>query len=183
MSAYYYVMASLPFLVFDAAPHVTLEKFLEFAEAQLSEPDWKILRQTALGNVDVKKKINPLFRRFQEWEISLRNRLALLRAEARKLEGGRFLRQAPLVVEAARVARAALEAADPLAAEETLDRGRFEFLSSLELGHQFDIEALIVYRLKLELLERKARLRSEAGQAEFGRLGAEIGAAIAEKQV
>ena len=65
------------------------------------------------------------------------------------------------------MAKEALGAGSPLAVEAALDRRRWSRLEELEAGTQFDLGRLVAYRLKLLLLERRARFRPESGRASF----------------
>ena len=51
----------------------------------------------------------------------------------------------------------------PVESELSLDRLRWERIEALSKGHYFDIDYLITYALKLQLLERWERINSEGG--------------------
>jgi hypothetical protein len=69
---------------------------------------------------------------------------------------------------------------NPLEAERLLNRARWQFLEELEVGHYFDVERLVIYSLKLQLLERIALHDQEKGREQFevvfGKLNEKIGA-------
>ena len=48
-----------------------------------------------------------------------------------------------------------------------MNRGRWQFLEDIELGHDFDLERLLVYSIKLQLLERRESLTVEKGEERF----------------
>ena len=76
------------------------------------------------------------------------------------------------------IAKAILALDSPRAADEELDRVRWRVLEELAFGHYFDVETLVVYLLKLRILERRARFDAAAGAALLDRLlaqGAERG--------
>ena len=78
----------------------------------------------------------------------------------------------------AEIARHLLALDSPLAADEELDRLRWRFLEELAFGHYFDLETLVIYRLKLRILERRARFDPATGAALLDRMlaqGAERG--------
>ena len=62
---------------------------------------------------------------------------------------------------------AAAAAPDPLEREKLIDRIRWRKLEELEAGHEFDFDALCVYRLKLEILGRYRRRSAETGRTNF----------------
>ncbi len=181
MASYFYFGASLPLLLYHEPPRVTLAGYLEAASRLLAGDDFKAVKEARLDNFETGKRVNPLFGRFREWEIALRNRLAALRAAARKEDGAAYLRRSRPVVEAERAARAAFEAADPLAAEEVLNRARWEILSSLGNRHRFNLEFFIVYALKLQLLERKALMTRAIGENRHAALEGDLDKELAEK--
>jgi hypothetical protein len=78
-----------------------------------------------------------------------------------------FLREAPFYAGLPAMVKEALNAGTPKAAEIALDRRRWSYLEELETGTQFGLGRLIVYRLKLLILERKDRFRPEAGIRPF----------------
>jgi len=71
---------------------------------------------------------------------------------------------------------------NPLEAESLLNRARWQFLEQLEVGHYFDVERLVVYSLKLQLLERIALYDREKGRERFeeifGKLNEQIRAGV-----
>ncbi len=64
-------------------------------------------------------------------------------------------------------------------AEEYLNRERWIFLEELEVGHFFDLEKLIVYSIRLQLLERKKFFSMEKGKEHFLEMYEQIETAIA----
>lgn len=174
MSSYYYLLAALPCLSYDGQAPLLLDEFLGFVQTQVDEHTLKIIKSSSLLNLDLRQRAHPFFRRYQLWEISLRHSLALLRAQALKREAEPYLRGLTLQTAAFSLARQAWQAADPLTAELILGRGRFQFLSDLEVGYQFSLVNLISYRLKLEILVRKDHFKEGLGQAKLIRLGQEL---------
>ena len=67
----------------------------------------------------------------------------------------------------AEIAREAAAQESPLAAEELLNRARWSFLDDLEVGCFFTIEKLIIYYLRLQILERKSLFNKEAGTERY----------------
>lgn len=93
-----------------------------------------------------------------EWanfEIALRNELARARARRKKIDPLKFVRlpDSP-VAHISHVAMAAYRSTSILEAEKILDQERWNFLESLALGHYFDFDFLLIYALKLKILER-----------------------------
>ena len=53
---------------------------------------------------------------------------------------------------------------DLLEAEKLLDRTSWQFLDELEQGHYYDLEFLMVYGLKLKILERHQEYATSKGR-------------------
>jgi len=59
----------------------------------------------------------------------------------------------------------AAQADNPLLVERRIDLARWEKLEELELQHYFDLQFLIVYYLKLQILNKWDSIRAEKGRA------------------
>ena len=132
-------------------------------------------------NVSAMKEL----RYWQRWDLSLRSDLAVLRAQALGWEIEPY-QETPRELKTFEVAREAMVQSSPYEAEEILDRARWEFLDQLEVGHYFDIEKLLVYLLKIRILERRARFTDNKGTESFektyNRIAADLGEALEIEQ-
>jgi len=61
----------------------------------------------------------------------------------------------------------ASKAGDPLIAEKLLAKAKWKKLDDLAVGHYFDFESLIIYAIKLKILERFKEIGSENGSKIF----------------
>ena len=61
------------------------------------------------------------------------------------------------------LAEQAFNADSPLMAEEILNKARWRYLDELEFGHYFDIEILVIFFIKLQILERISSFDAEVG--------------------
>lgn len=179
---YYALKASLPMLLFDAAPVMDSAAFLSHCAAFLAPDRLKFLRELtlsprALPVFDAGSAVPPSGQRktggdaaamekYAAWEICLRNTLARLRAAklGRDPEANtvKFAEYDPAAAAAAH--RVFDMNANPLDKEKALDRARWDFLSAMEWNHAFNFEALCLYRCKLLILEKWSARR--AGDAE-----------------
>jgi hypothetical protein len=164
LSQYYYTIASLPFLDFDSDPPVTQEEFLEACRKECSKKDFSLLKDISLVPPDSPCGWNPLVHGFYAWERSLRNELVLLRAKKMGIDPDAYIREGKEELEAVQAARSAFQNESPLGVEKVLNRARWMYLDYLETGHFFDLEKLIVYKLKLEILEQKAKADRDKGR-------------------
>ncbi len=167
---YYYLVASLPHLQFGAAPRLTPGEFLRRCAAQVSPAHYRILAEVKPFQTQPAKTGLALLDRWYERERALRNALASERAKRLGVTAAGHLRDFRPDPRLAEIARQLLALDSPLAADEALDRARWRFLEELAFGHYFDLEALVVYRLKLRILERRARFDPTVGAALLDRM-------------
>lgn len=164
MRQYYYLIASLPFLEFGIKPPILYRDFLAFSREQLSESDMKILKEATIEpSGDVKGVMSAL----KEWNIfdmTLRNEIARQRASKMSKEPEKYIRgenhQDPFLAQSAHWA---ISQESPIEAERFLDKIRWEKIEELARGHYFDMDFLITYALKLQILERWERINREGG--------------------
>ncbi|MFO8065628.1 MAG: DUF2764 family protein [Spirochaetota bacterium] len=175
MGQYYYTVATLPMLFFESDNYPTIEDFLEPCSRLMSRKDYELLVSAELLPDPTDLSSNPLLRKWYELEIALRNELARQRAAqlnreeqsyVRGVEDGEDLSGTLGLPE---VAREALTQESPLKAEMVLLRHRWGILDELEVTHHFDVEKLIIYYLKLQILWRKRNFNREDGTNVFER--------------
>ena len=176
---YFALKASLPMLLFDAAPPISSEEFLSRCEAFLAPDRMKFLRELTLSprelpdfekdfkraaipsKKDIRTDDTRVMQLYSRWEISLRNTLARLRAAKLGQDPeANVVKYAAFDSAADTVARNAFILTDPMEKEQALDRARWDFLDELEWSHAFNFEALCIYRCKLMILEKWAARRN-----------------------
>jgi len=180
LSEYYYLVASLGALRFDAPPAVGREEFLSRCREQMSDVDFRSVQAAGLYGQAEASRSSPVLRKWNRWETSLRNALVRLRAHELGWDAHPHLQEIEEELGPGEAAREALSAANPLEAERLLSRARWSYLDELEVGHFFDTERLVVYALKLLLLERMAAMGREPGLEEFQRVSEAVRAKIGE---
>lgn len=164
---YPYLIASLPMLHFLSKPPFSSERFLELCCPLIPERDGQVLRSLPHPEDYGDKNTQlPVIRQWIAFDTALTNELVKMRAARKRLEPGPYLRTAdseePLSLPAG---LAAILSASPLDAEEELDETRWKVLDELATGHYFDLEFLIIYALKLRILERWEKIHSADGTA------------------
>ncbi|MFH1519835.1 MAG: DUF2764 family protein [Candidatus Omnitrophota bacterium] len=159
MDKYYYFVAQLPFLTFDEPSSIDQGQFLAEAKKWLSNKDFSILAQVSINDFYSKDQDPEVLKTYKDFELALREALASLRKlntnQELKLSAGLSLN---------------LAEGNPLEAEVKLLSLRWQFIENLESGHIFDLEALILYFLKLQILRRLFTFNKEAGTAVFDKL-------------
>lgn len=173
---YYYFAATLPSLQLGAPAPFSSAEFLEQASRHLNAEELYILEASGLLSAPELASSPPLafLRAYYEWERSLRNELTRLRARRLGRGAEPWLRSSEREESSLRAAQAAFAADSPLEGELVIERERWAFINSLKSYHSFDLESLAAYRLQLQILERLARLRAEAGEEGYRKIYADI---------
>jgi hypothetical protein len=167
VDAYYYTLSSLPFLTFGGPLPLSFADFVELCAPWLSRRDLARLRSARMDieNLPMEEATHPMIQRWVAFENTLRNELVRVRAKRLGLSPADYLRpeggEAPSWIP--RIHRA-IEGASPLEAELNLLALRWEFLTDSEVGHPYDLAALMIYGLKLQILERMKRLDEKRGR-------------------
>jgi hypothetical protein len=167
LTQYYYLVASLPLLLFDDPPPFSSATFLEMCREQAAEGDHAMLSRISFAALRSRPGDPDAWSAYSAWETALRNELAVQRALRLGVSPDPFLRDASFYVGLPALVKEALGAGTPWAVETALDRRRWSYLDELEAGTQFSLGRLVAYRLKLLLLERKALFRPEPGRRLF----------------
>lgn len=163
---YYYFAATLPMLSFGTKPPQANDAFLEQAEEFLSPRDAGLLAKARLLPSEQDAKGEKALVEWIRFENALRNETVRFRAKKFHSTPEDFYRgdYLPDPYLLALVAEAAGED-NPLQVERRIDLARWEKLEELERQHYFDLHFLIIYFLKLQLLNKWQSIRPEKGRA------------------
>lgn len=152
---------------YDEALPLSRQAFLEMCGIELADEDYRLIENASTHDLDGGGPTCRALDAWRAWEGTLRNELVKVRAQTKGWEAEKYVREGPEAFGVERTAREAAGDNSPLAGEDTLNRARWSFLDDLETGHHFDMEKLVVYFLKLQLLERKASFDKEKGAEKF----------------
>ena len=155
MDKYYYLISSLSSLKFTEAPLISKEDFIVEAEKWLKSTDFLILSAVEINDFLEDGKDIPLLKRYKEFERCLREELAFFRRAKRKNIEYKVRKDLNSIIQ---------EDNNPLEIERKLLFLRWNFLEEQEVGHFFDLEFLIIYYLKLQILERLISFNKEKGK-------------------
>ncbi len=180
MNQYYYAVSSLPFLDFESAPLLTLSEFMDICRSTLTEKDFEVISSLHLNGLKGSDFSLSVLTKWVSWEGTLRNEIAKLRADSLDMEAEPYLYAVESNTEAPGYAGIAYKLDSPLLAEESIDRARWQFLDELESGHYFDLEKLIVYLLRLKILERRTMFTIEKGNENFQKIYENIKESVRE---
>ena len=163
MPAYYtYLISSLPMLNFSARAPFNLADFFMRCKNLIPENELELLNNVYrqdLYALTVQSKDS--LKQWVGFEIALRNELVRARSARKKVDPLKFLRlpDSPQA-EISHLALAAYRSSSILEGEKILDLGRWNFLENLSQGHYFDFDYLLIYMLKLKILERWDKIQS-----------------------
>lgn len=158
-ASYIYLISSLPMLHFGIKPPFLFGKFLEICAGLIPQTDWELLKNVSVnGEYDYELK-QPTLNCWYEFDSDLRNELVRLRASRRRVDPVKYLRRdGNYRLSIVHLAMNAQRSPSLIEAEKMLDQGRWQKLEELSFGHYFDIDFLIIYALKLLILERWERI-------------------------
>jgi hypothetical protein len=155
MAGYYYLISSLPMLMFDGEAPMTVEEFVSNCHDHISKRDSELLEKLSLiPEIDQTFPAGSAADRWKQWEICLRNRIAVHRAPQGKDVHGYLRDESGCFCEIDSGIQEAFAIKNPLDREKYFDRMRWRALDDFESGHHFDFDRLCVYKLKLMLLEK-----------------------------
>lgn len=174
---YYYTVSSLPMLMWDSDKFMTESEFLYACESTVAEKDFETLKAALLIPAKGVAVTNPVLKSWYNWENTLRSELVKLRAAKKGTDAEKYISDNPGEAGVVEIAREAFNQNSPLDGEKILDQARWDYLDMLEAGHMFDIGKLIIYYLKLQLLNRRVLLNKDRGQQEYEKIYADILAA------
>lgn len=155
-------------LHFNSGPALSLDNFINRCAELIPQKDLDLIKRvisTPAYDLPVSGKLL----KWREFDLCLRNELARARAARKKINPDKFLREgASSDINITHIAQAALRKSSILEAEKYLDLERWEVLDEMAQGHYFDLGFLLVYALKLVILERWAKIGA-ADKAEMAK--------------
>lgn len=118
-----------------------------------------IRRISSQGAFLLKETNSEVLKKWRDFDIALRNELVRVRAARKKVDPLKYLRHdgysQPQIVH---IASVSLRNPLILEAEKALDLERWRLLDELSYGRYFDFDTLVIYALKLLILERWAKI-------------------------
>jgi len=160
MDKYFYLISQLPVLLFDKESFFNTDSFLEEAEKWMSKQDFLVLSQVSLLPSESMKIKFRLWEKVIGFEKLFQAELAAWR-KARRLGQDFKPESFPLSL---------VKEGNPLDVEKKLLQWRWNFLDALEREHHFDLEFLVIYFLKLQILTKLSLFVKEKGMEIFKNL-------------
>ena len=162
---YYYLIASLPYLYHDKPAPLSGKEFLNACKLQLKKADFECLQTARMYAENIEGIQLKVLSDWKSWDRGLRNELVQVRIENSGGDSQTFIRKDGWVRSPAQMtlAKNAISAASPLFGEKMLNLARWKFLDGLESGNNFNLQLLVIYYLKLQLLEKMSLVNPEMG--------------------
>ncbi len=165
LGRFYSLHASLPTLVRDEPPPILSSRFFTLCGPHLNEAESIALQHCPLWTRTPPRSAPGIWHRWFRWESELRGALAERRAkrlgrEWRHPEGS-FPPDSAFLQE---VAETACEESNPLSGEQRLHGARWRILEDLDRASFMTFDNLVIYLMKLQLLEQRASLSLEQGR-------------------
>lgn len=158
MDKYFYMVSQLPTLVFDRENSITTEDFLEEAGKWVSKSDLTKLTSARLFDKEAAPDENAkVLRSLLEFESQFRNELGEWRKAQRDGSDYKPETFAPSLV----------KEGNPLEVEKKLLKASWDRIDAEESGHHFDLGALILYYLKLQILDKLSVFDNDLGMEKF----------------
>ena len=123
------------------------------------------LARADIENIPTDRISHDMLKKWVFFENTLRNEMVKMRAKNLGCREEEYLRpEMGFDADVIALIPQALKDPSPLQAEMNLLRIRWSFLTEHEVGHAFDLVALMIYGLKLQLLERIRKFDKEKGR-------------------
>ena len=146
-------------LYFGVKPEITSQKFLDACLSLIPEDEFETLKSI----IENSKPANSsdFFKQWFKFETELKNELVRHRADRQKKDAGKYLREneywSSSIIHSA---MSAYKSPSIIEAEKLLDMERWRFLDELCAGHYFDFEVLLIYAIKIRILERWGKINT-----------------------
>lgn len=150
-------------LNFGMKPPLSFDRLIDTCKGLVSDKDIETLQAVVVPDGDQGGHAgNQALMKWRSFDTMLRNELVTIRAQRKKEDPAKYLRQdgSPESTYAAHLAINAYRKPSILEAEKTLDLERWHSLDELASGHYFDLDALVVYALKLMILVKWDAIRT-----------------------
>jgi hypothetical protein len=153
---YPYLISSLPMLNFNARPPFMIERFLGMCKDLIPDNDLEIANLCFKASLLLEGQVKQqTLKQWIEFETGLRNELVKIRASRKKTDPQKYIRRDGYAdASISHIAMNSHRILSLVESEKFLDLARWQKLDELLCGHYFDLDALVVYALKLQILWR-----------------------------
>jgi hypothetical protein len=157
-------------------------EFLELCRQLLSEDEFSAVAAATIDAPpagDLPSSSEALYRWLLH-ERGIRNALVKLRAPEKGADVQQYIRRDAAgnddtsVAGITELAREAHASETPLGAETSLNKQRWQFLDDFETGHYFDLDRVVLYYIKLQIIARRALFERKRGEERYNAVTARI---------
>jgi hypothetical protein len=145
-----YLISSLPSLSFAQLPPISMKDFLTDAKAQLGSGRYHQLESMDFRDVDTLCKDLKGFEKI----------MSQYREDVKEIRKARVEKRTPNL----QVLPNEVISKNPLECEKAIMKWQWDELSSIEAGEHFSFTAILVYKLKLQILSRLKSFQVEKGK-------------------
>lgn len=162
--SYYYLISSLPAIIFGEKPYYSSEEFVKLCSSWIGKSNIEKLSKLTLSPEDTATD-SCFAKDWYKYEKILRNSSVKSRASKLNKDPLSYLKpENKIYTDIERSVQDSFSAANPLEKELALDRLRWKIIDFLETGHFFDLEKLCAYKLRLLICEKWISRKPEDGQ-------------------
>ncbi len=166
--SYYYFVASLPTIEFNSSSAMSCEDFLEQCQRLVSPEDCCLLNSLFSDSGEVVSSENKTYQAWLRFFQGFENTLVLFRAERAHKDPAKILRgEVQFSSVFGEMIHQVTKTDNLLEAEKMMDSLLWDFLDNLETGQFYNLDYLIVYALKLKIVDRYAKINSTRGREIF----------------
>ena len=151
MSNLVYLMCSLPSLSYGEKPPITNDEFLQEAQSQLSKKSFQKIEQFSFQDIST-GSVKGKLKKFATLIDELQKDMSELRAARKQKKSPELINFSKSLLEL-----------NPLERELAIMRWQWDQLTAMEVGANFTMTELMVYKLKLELVHRIYSFDEEQG--------------------
>ena len=174
MASYYYLVATLPMLRYEGVSPFDTASFLEQCNSHVSDRDYQTIKDALSG----RPSSHPFLKKWQQYTSMVKKELNDQRSKKLGLSA-KYRNDGEKEFRISEAVRQALSNDNALDAELSLLALTWNYIDEIVALHYFDVEALLAYAVKLQLLQRKGLFTKEEGNAEFKRLFSNLQSEIA----
>ena len=157
-----YFATTLPMLLFESAPPMSLEAFRESARSALSPVQVAVLSALADGTPCA----HPFVTTWRTFDTQLHNVVARARAAKLHADAAPYLQPCPeLDISVERAIASAFQETNPLRREDALERIRFDKVHELVKFAPLTFDAILAYYLQLSIIHHRAKRNADQGRA------------------
>lgn len=160
MGKHYYLTASLPYLKFGKETTISSEEFLTECEKWVSPQEMEFLNAARLPFYEQGENDTLCLREWREFDKELSEQLCGFRKNKQEGKSGAVTETIKFIV----------DQETPLLMEMAFEKTRWTFLDQRSAEYHFDINWLIFYLLKLQIIERLKVFDKDEGEKRFYKL-------------